>query len=87
MIVQLSVTSYIYHLVTQDKVNNRLLSWLDISKTESTKARQAFEAGQEENHRGSRQAGKGWRRVLLLKQDKIAWMKDLAVSSKADTGE
>ena len=25
--------------------------------------------------------------VLALKQDKIVWIKDLAVSSKADTGE
>ena len=28
MMVQLSITSYGYHLVTQEEVNNRLSSWL-----------------------------------------------------------
>ena len=37
MIVQLSVTSYVYHLETQEKLDNRLSSRSHVNKTESAK--------------------------------------------------
>jgi len=64
MIVQLSVTSYVYHLLTQEKVDNRLASWSEIIKTEGIKPRPSRPA-EKRNHGGSGRAGKGQRRELL----------------------
>jgi len=38
MMVQLSITSYGYHLLTQDKVDNGMSGITDVNKTESVKS-------------------------------------------------
>jgi len=73
MMVQLSVTSYRYHLVTQEKVNNRLSSLTDVNKTKGTKHLRPSRLAKE-NHGGSRQEGRGWRRELL-------WIRKVASAS------
>ena len=65
MMVQLSITSYGYHLVTQEKVDNGMSGRSGKSKTESIRRSRPSRPAEKNNHGGSGQAGKGRRRELL----------------------